>query len=76
MPMQHFFFGRDIQYFTENSLYQIYQIEQYDWLHWLQKNTKYLGINMDNELKWDVHIENMCQKLSKLIGFSDGYDML
>ena len=33
------------------------------------KNTKYLGINIDNELKWDVHIENMCQKLSKLIGF-------
>ena len=32
-------------------------------------NTKYLGINIDNELKWDVHIENMCQKLSRLIGF-------
>ena len=33
------------------------------------KNTKYLGINIDNELRWDVQIENMCQKLSKLIGF-------
>ena len=33
------------------------------------KKTKYLGINIDNELKWDVHIEDMCQKLSKLNGF-------
>ena len=33
------------------------------------KHTKYLGINIDNELKWDVHIENMCKKLSRLIGF-------
>ena len=32
-------------------------------------STKYLGINIDNELKWDAHINIMCQKISKLIGF-------
>ena len=33
------------------------------------ESTKYLSINIDNELKWDAHINIMCQKISILIGF-------
>ena len=33
------------------------------------KSTKYLGIHIDRELKWDMHIENMCQKIGRLVSF-------
>ena len=33
------------------------------------KTTKYLGLHIDEELKWDIHINSMCQKISKLVGF-------
>ena len=32
-------------------------------------NTKYLGVIIDSELKWNIHIENMCKKIGKMVGF-------
>lgn len=35
----------------------------------LVESFKYLGIQLDRELKWDIHIDDMCQKIGKLVGF-------
>ena len=32
-------------------------------------NTKYLGVIIDSELKWNIHIENMCKKIGKIVRF-------
>ena len=32
-------------------------------------SVKYLGIFIDNELKWNTHIEHMCSKIGKMISF-------
>ena len=32
-------------------------------------NTTYLGVIIDSELKWKIHIENMCKKIGKMVGF-------
>ena len=32
-------------------------------------NVKYLGCFIDQELKWNIHIENMCSKIGKMIGY-------
>ena len=33
------------------------------------KSFKYLGIHVDDKLKWDVHIEQMCNKVSKMVSY-------
>ena len=33
------------------------------------ETVKYLGIIIDKELKWNFHIEQMCSKIGKMIGF-------
>ena len=33
------------------------------------KSFKYLGIVVDNNLKWDAHIEQMCNKLGKMVSY-------
>ena len=33
------------------------------------KNFKYLGIEVDDNLKWDAHIEQMCNKLGKMVSY-------
>ena len=32
-------------------------------------STKYLGVCIDNELKWNIHVEHMCSKIGKMVGF-------
>ena len=33
------------------------------------KSFKYLGVTVDNNLKWDIHIEQMCNKLGKMVSY-------
>lgn len=33
----------------------------------ITENIKYLGVNIDNKLKWDVHIKNLNNRIRKLI---------
>ena len=33
------------------------------------KTFKYLGLFIDAELKWDVHINNLCEKVGRMISF-------
>ena len=33
------------------------------------ETTKYLGLHIDSRLKWDIHVNNMCQKISKMVNF-------
>ena len=33
------------------------------------QSTKYLGVTINNQLKWDEHVENVCGTASKLLGF-------
>ena len=32
-------------------------------------NVKYLGLYIDAELKWDVHVDHLCQKVGRMISF-------
>ena len=32
-------------------------------------NFKYLGVHIDSELKWNLHIDELCKKVSKMISF-------
>ena len=34
-----------------------------------KKTVKYLGVLIDQELKWNAHIDNMCTRISKLVNF-------
>ena len=33
------------------------------------KNFKYLGVHVDDELKWNLHIEQLCKKVGKMINY-------
>ena len=33
------------------------------------KSFKYLGVHVDEKLKWDVHIKQTCNKLSKMVSY-------
>ena len=33
------------------------------------KSTKYLGVNIQNDLKWDGHIDSICNKANRTLGF-------
>ena len=33
------------------------------------KSFKYLGVTVDDNLKWDIHIEQMCNKLGKMVSY-------
>ena len=34
-----------------------------------KETVKYLGVLIDQELKWNAHIENICTRISKLVNF-------
>ena len=33
------------------------------------KNIKYLGFHIDAELKWDIHVHNLCEKAGRMISY-------
>ena len=61
---EHMFFGTD---FRLSNLGKVSPVTIGDKQIKRVNNTKYLGVYLDENLKWDNHIDNLCTKLSRSI---------